>query len=161
MRVNAEVCYLYHFTPISAQIFKIWALLSMFYRQGWTKKVFFTEQTRPKMYDAGRGWGLNLQGRAHTAYIPYTTAEETLVCIALGEVSQIYLKFIIIVQCCHIVSLWLSWIGKIRECYLLFCPAITAPRFLKFLRCGAARVFHGAGQGTPLSLRLTLITGSC
>ena len=48
------------------------------------------------MYDAGRGRGLNLQGGAHTAYIPYTTAEETLVCIALGEVSQIYLKFIII-----------------------------------------------------------------
>ena len=53
-----------------------------------------------------------------------STAEETLICITLTEVSRIYSTFIImivvmiiiiilfmiiiIVQCCHIITLWLS-----------------------------------------------------
>ena len=30
----------------------------------------------------------------------------------------------LIFQCCHIVSLWLSWIGKIRECHLYYAPPL-------------------------------------
>ena len=149
MRVNAEVCYLCDFTKSEL----CWACITSKDEQ---KKVFiFREADKAK--NVLRGRGLKLRGEAHT--VPFTTAEETLICIALSEVSQICSKFIImiiimtiiIVQCCHIVSLWLSWIGMIRECYLLFCPATTAPRFWQILRCRAARVFHGAGRGTPLS----------
>ena len=72
------------------------------------------------------------RGGAHTAYITwlksYATSEEALICIALSEISKIYSKFIImititiiiIIQCCHIGSIWLSWIGQIRECHLNF-----------------------------------------
>ena len=54
----------------------------------------------------------------------------------------------------HSVSLWLSWIGKIRQCNLYF--ALLLPRCFDqrcftgrvrkgVLRAGTARVFHGAG----------------
>ena len=87
-------------------------------------------------YGMGRGRGLNLQGGAHATYFSrlelYATAEETLICIALSYVSEIYSIFIImivvmiiiIVQCCHIVSLWFSGIGKIWECQLYFAPPL-------------------------------------
>ena len=65
---------------------------------------------------------------------------------------MIVIMIIIIVQCCHIVSLWLTWVGKIRECHLYFAPPLTrgVDTFHwagRAGRGGAARVFHGAGQG--------------
>ena len=75
---------------------------------------------------AGQGKAINLLGQAGSK-----TADQGTYCIyqytASSEVSQMYSSFIsmivimiiIIGKCCHIVSLWLSWIGKIWECHIL------------------------------------------
>ena len=92
-----------------------------------------------------RGGGLNLL---------YATAKETMICIELSEVSQIYPKFIIMIAIMITisVSLSLSGIGKIRERHLYFAPPLPrgfdqgcfTGRDRKGVSRGkTARVFHG------------------
>ena len=56
---------------------------------------------------------------------------------------------IIIVQCCHIVSLWLSWSEKIQECHLYLASPL--PRsFEHIFRLGTQGCFTGQGSaGNP------------
>ena len=70
-----------------------------------------------------------------------------------SEFSQIYPTFIIVVQCCHILLLWVSWIEKIRQCEPYFAAPLL-PSFYHFCRVGlsgAGRVFHR--EGNPPSPR--------
>ena len=91
-------------------------------------------QARPKNR-AGRGRSLNLQGRAGQGIhrlieiMSYSRRNLDLHCV--NEVSQystfiitIIIMIIIIVQCCYIVLLRLSQIGKILECHLYFAPPL-------------------------------------
>ena len=73
------------------------------------------------------------RGRAYISWLKsYPTADETLICFVWSEGSQIYSTFIFLIiimiiiidQCCYIVSLRLSWIGKILECHLYFAPRL-------------------------------------
>ena len=120
-------------------------------------RFFFTGGAGQGRQSTGWGRGLNLRGRG--TYYVYQLIEiicysrgNQLICIASSEVSQIYSIFIInivivimiIVQCCHIVSLWVAWIGRIRECHLYCAPPL--PRsFDHFCGAGPQGCFTGRG----------------
>ena len=78
----------------------------------------------------------------------YAIAEETLICIALSEASQIYSLFIIIIVImitiivhivnCHIISLWLLESERFESVTLNFAP--PEPRSFDLLyRAGLGR----------------------
>ena len=85
----------------------------------------------------GGAWALGRAGIACISWLKsYATAEETLFCICISKfIIIIVIMIIIIVQCCHMVSLWFSSIGKIRDCHLYF----AAPLLCSFTRGGSAR----------------------
>ena len=134
--------------------------------QGCTGKVFFSRgRAGPK--STGQGRGLNLQGGAeHILYISadwnhiVTAWNLYLHCVKWSQPNILKIHNHDRYdhnhgQCCHVVSLWHFWIGKIRECHLYCAPPL--PRGVDnfcwagrgFTRPGgAARVFHGA-SGRP------------
>ena len=68
---------------------------------------------------------------------------------------MIVIMIIIIVQCCHIVSSWLSWIGNIRECHLYFAlPLLYALILLLHLLIAEPLVewMHVQGAKCPDSI---------
>ena len=133
--------------------------------QGCTGKVFSRGRAGPKIYRARKEFKSPGRGGAHTVYISrlksYVTAWNLyLHCVKWSQPNILKIHNHDRYdhnhgQCCHVVSLWHFWIGKIRECHLYCAPPL--PRGVDnfcwagrgFTRPGgAARVFHGA-SGRP------------
>ena len=102
--------------------------------QGCTGKVFSRGRAGPKIYRARKGFKSPGRGGAHTVYISrlksYVTAWNLyLHCVKWSQPNILKIHNHDRYdhnhgQCCHVVSLWHFWIGKIRECHLYCAPPL-------------------------------------
>ena len=110
--------------------------------QGWTGKTSFLRGRQGQNLWGGAG------GLGNTLCIsPDWNHVLQQICIAFSEFSKIYSTFIImivimiiiIIQCCYIVPIWVSWIGKIRGCDQNLAPPLAA----------VLTIFAGRGRMGP------------